>query len=160
MQPITRRLRRLVARPRQRALSERARGGEAGFTLVELLVVLVILGLVMGLVGPRVLGYLSSSRDRTMRLQIESFSAALDLFYLDMGRYPTNPEGLEALVKAPSGAAASRWAGPYLKQARVPEDPWGNAYQYRVPGRAAPYSIVSLGPDGKGGVLTKQADIR
>ena len=145
-----------MTRPRFRNASRADRHGEAGFTLVELLVVLVILGLVMGLVGPRVLGYLSSSRERTSRLQIESFASALDLYYLDMGRYPTNAEGLDALIKAPAGAGA-RWAGPYLKQPKVPEDPWGNSYQYHVPGKSTPYTIVSLGPDGKGGANAQQA---
>jgi general secretion pathway protein G len=123
------------------------RDARGGFTLVELLVVLVILGLIMGLVGPRVLGYLSSSRERTARLQIESFTSALDLFYLDYGRYPTNAEGLDALVHRP--ADGDHWAGPYLKRADVPNDPWGHPYQYHVPGRTAPYAITSLGPDGQ-----------
>lgn len=135
----------LSSRLKTRPGPRRDRAG--GFTLVELLVVLVILGLVMGLVGPRVLGYLSSSRERTARLQIESFASALDLFYLDFGRYPNNNEGLEALVRRP--ADGDRWAGPYLKRADVPNDPWGNPYQYHVPGRNAPYSISSMGPDGK-----------
>ena len=126
-----------------------SRDRRGGFTLVELLVVLVILGLVMGLVGPRVLGYLSSSRERTAHLQIESFKSALDLFYLDFGRYPNNSEGLDALVKRPASGAT--WAGPYLKQANVPNDPWGNPYEYHVPGKTAPFAINSLGPDGKGG---------
>src|SRR5262249_8370998 len=95
---------------------------KAGFTLVEMLVVLVIISLVLGLVGPRVLGYLGESRVKTARLQIESFSSALDLFYLDTGRYPTSAEGLNALVQAPSGVQI--WNGPYLKGARVPTDPW------------------------------------
>lgn len=125
------------------------RDTKGGFTLVELLVVLVILGLVMGLVGPRVLGYLSSSRERTARLQIEGFASALDLFYLDYGRYPTKSEGLDALVHKPG--SGDRWAGPYLKQANVPKDPWGNPYDYHVPGKASPYSITSPGPDGKSG---------
>jgi general secretion pathway protein G len=127
-----------------------ARDRRGGFTLVELLVVLVILGLVMGLVGPRVLGYLSSSRDRTARLQIEAFASALDLFYLDFGRYPTTSEGLDALVHKPS--SSDRWAGPYLKQQSVPKDPWGNLYDYHVPGKAGPYAITSPGPEGHGGV--------
>ena len=133
---------------------KREKGGlrrdtRGGFTLVELLVVLVILGLVMGLVGPRVLGYLSSSRERTAHLQIESFNSALDLYFLDNGRYPTNSEGLEALVRRP--ASEPHWSGPYLKQANVPADPWGNPYAYHVPGKAGPYAITSAGPDGKGG---------
>jgi general secretion pathway protein G len=149
--------RRAPARPQAPA---RSRAQEAGFTLVELLVVLVILGLVMGLVGPRVLGYLSGARERTMRLQIESFAAALDLYYLDLGRYPSNAEGLEALVRAPA-SAGGRWAGPDLKQPKVPEDPWGNPNQYHTPGRTTPYTIVSLGPDGKGGATSQQqADTR
>ena len=123
------------------------RDAKGGFTLVELLVVLVILGLVMGLVGPRVLGYLSSSRERTARLQIEGFASALDLFYLDYGRYPTKSEGLDALVHKPG--SGDRWAGPYLKQANVPKDPWGNPYDYHIPGKTSPYSITSPGPDGK-----------
>lgn len=143
-----------LARLRRR---DARRDTEGGFTLVELLVVLVILGLVMGLVGPRVLGYLSSSRERTAHLQIESFASALDLFYLDYGRYPTNNEGLEALVRRP--ASGEHWAGPYLKQPNVPVDPWGNAYVYHVPGKQTPYAITSLGPDGGHGAAVQHAAI-
>ncbi|TXM95004.1 type II secretion system protein GspG [Methylobacterium sp. WL30] len=126
------------------------RDAQGGFTLVELLVVLVILGLVMGLAGPRVLGYLSSSRDKAAKLQIESFASALDLFYLDNGRYPSTSEGLQSLVQRPP--AAENWSGPYLKQGSVPADPWGHPYEYRTPGKTAPYAILSLGADGvKGG---------
>ncbi|GJD96624.1 type II secretion system major pseudopilin GspG [Methylobacterium iners] len=126
------------------------RDTKGGFTLVELLVVLVILGLVMGLAGPRVLGYLSSSRDKAAKLQIESFAAALDLFYLDNGRYPSTSEGLQSLVQRPP--AAENWSGPYLKQGSVPPDPWGRPYEYRTPGKTAPYAILSLGAEGvKGG---------
>lgn len=146
-----------LAKLRQRQTSPARRDRHGGFTLVELLVVLVILGLVMGLVGPRVLGYLSSSRERTAHLQIESFASALDLFYLDYGRYPTNSEGLVALVKRP--ASGSHWAGPYLKQPNVPVDPWGNPYEYHVPGKDTPYSITSAGPDGKGAAGVQRASI-
>ncbi len=126
------------------------RDAQGGFTLVELLVVLVILGLVMGIAGPRVLGYLSSSRDKAAKLQIESFASALDLFYLDNGRYPSTSEGLQSLVQRPP--AAENWSGPYLKQGNVPADPWGRPYEYRTPGKTAPYTILSLGADGvKGG---------
>lgn len=144
--------------PSSRSLAPTARRDRTGgFTLVELLVVLVILGLVMGLVGPRVLGYLSSSRERAAKLQIESFAAAIDLFFLDNGRYPTTSEGLNALVKAPS--AAGRWGGPYLKQASVPADPWGRPYEYRVPGKTTPYVITSAGADGQKGGASDGADI-
>ena len=136
-----------VTDARRRSAGSGTRDRSAGFTLVELLVVLVILGLVMGLAGPRVLGYLSSSRERTAKLQIESFSSALDLFYLDNGRYPSPSEGLQALVQRP--AAAESWSGPYLKQGVVPMDPWGHPYEYRVPGKTGPYLITSLGPDGQ-----------
>jgi general secretion pathway protein G len=128
-----------------------------GFTLVELLVVLVILGLVMGLVGPRVLNYLTSSRERAASLQISSFKSALDLFFLDTGRYPTASEGLGALVTRPSSVQS--WNGPYLQQAGVPADPWGNPYRYVVPGQNAPYRIVSNGADGQEGGSGSDADI-
>ena len=131
---------------RHRQLSRDTQGG---FTLVELLVVLVILGLVMGLAGPRVLGYLSSSREKAAKLQIESFSSALDLYFLDIGRYPSTSEGLQALVQRPP--AVDSWSGPYLKQAAVPQDPWGRPYEYRAPGKSGPYAILSSGADGQKG---------
>ena len=81
-------------------------------------------------------------------LQIEGFASALDLFYLDYGRYPTNGEGLDVLVHKP--ASGERWGGPYLKQVNVPKDPWGNPYAYHVPGKSGPYAITSAGPDGHG----------
>ena len=125
------------------------RGGQAGFTLVEMLVVITIIGLIMGLVGPRVLGYLSESKVKTAKIQIESLSAALDLFYLDNGRYPAGNEGLNALVQRP--ASASAWNGPYIKTAAVPPDPWGHPYVYKVPGDHAAYEIASYGSAGQEG---------
>jgi general secretion pathway protein G len=131
---------------------------KAGFTLVEMLVVLVIIGLIMGLVGPRVLNYLSDAKTKTAKLQIESFASALDLFYLDAGRYPSTTEGLTALVKKPSGIDV--WNGPYLKGANVPEDPWGHPYAYRAPGqKGSPYDIVSKGADGRDGGTDSAADV-
>ncbi len=121
--------------------------GEAGFTLVEMLVVITIIGLVMGLVGPRVLSYLSDSKLKTARIQIHSLSSALDLYHLDNGRYPTAAEGLGALVQKP--ATAMTWNGPYLSGTLVPNDPWGRAYVYKFPGQHGAYDIVSLGPDGR-----------
>ena len=121
-----------------------------GYTLIELLVVLTIISLIVGLVGPRVLGYLGESRIKTAKLQIESFGSALDLFYVDTGRYPTSSEGLAALAQRP--AAVENWNGPYLKGVRVPLDPWGHAYRYRSPiEHLPPYEIVSDGADGREG---------
>ena len=132
--------------------------GSAGFTLIEMLVVLVIIGLVMGLVGPQVLNYLSDARAKAARLQIEAFGSALDLYFLDVGRYPPANEGLNALVRRPSGIEV--WNGPYLKGGAVPPDPWGRAYVYRAPAERAPYEIVSLGADGNEGGTGSGADIR
>jgi general secretion pathway protein G len=131
--------------------------GESGFTLVEMLVVIAIIGLVMGLVGPRVLSYLGEAKVKAARLQIESFGSALDLFYLDVGRYPSASEGLAGLVERPANAPV--WNGPYLKNASVPADPWGHVYVYRVPGERGPYQIVSFGSDGQEGGTGTAADI-
>jgi len=141
--------------PRARHLL--AGGSQAGFTLIEMLVVLVIIGLIMALVGPRVLGYLSDARTKAARLQIESFSNSLDLYYLDVGRYPTTQEGLIALVKRPSGADV--WNGPYLKGGTVPTDPWRNAYVYASPGSHGAYDLMSYGSDGREGGDGAAADI-
>jgi len=130
----------------------------AGYTLIEILVVLTIISLLLGLVGPRVLNYLGESRVKTTRLQIETFGSALDLFYLDTGRYPTSSEGLDALTQRPSNVAI--WNGPYLKGGRVPADPWGNPYQYRSPvERIPPYEILSYGSDGREGGAGTATDI-
>ena len=128
-----------------------------GFTLVEILVVITIIGLIMGLVGPRVLNYLGESKAKTAKIQIESFSSALDLYYLDVGRYPNTNEGLVALVARPGNAEV--WNGPYLKGAVVPNDPWGHPYVYRSPVERAPYEIVSFGADGQEGGSGTAADI-
>jgi general secretion pathway protein G len=133
------------------------RSGEAGFTLVEILVVITIIGLIMAIVGPRVLNYLGESKVKAAKIQIESFSSALDLFYLDMGRYPVTNDGLTALVQRPGNA--QEWNGPYLKGGVVPNDPWGHAYVYRSPVERAPYEIVSFGADGQEGGTGTAADI-
>mgnify|MGYP001765838393 CR=1 FL=1 len=121
----------------------------AGFTLVEMLVVLVIIGLIIGLVGPRVLNYVGEAKEKTAKIQIESFKSAIDLYYLDTGRYPATADGLGALVKKPGGADG--WNGPYLRGGNVPLDPWGHAYAYRSPAEKAPYEITTLGAQGGGG---------
>jgi len=135
------------------------RGSEAGFTLVEILVVITIIGLIMGLVGPRVLNYLSESKVKAATIQMQSFASALDLYYLDLGRFPSTAEGLGALTQRPGGAA-STWNGPYLKNASVPNDPWGHPYIYRAPGEHGAYDIVSLGADGQQGGTGPAADIK
>jgi general secretion pathway protein G len=129
-----------------------------GFTLVELLVVLAILGLLAGLVGPQVMKFLGSSKTKTAALQIEDLSATLDLYRLEIGRYPSSQEGLEALVSKP--ADAPNWNGPYLKKAAVPKDPWGFDYQYRFPGEHGGFDIWSLGADGQEGGEGEAADIK
>jgi general secretion pathway protein G len=130
---------------------------QSGFTLVEMLVVITIIGLIMGLVGPRVLNYLSESKVKSARIQIQSFASALDLFYLDAGRYPSSAEGLAALVRPTGGVAA--WNGPYLKGNSVPNDPWGKPYVYRSPGEHGAYDLVSFGADGQEGGTGTAADI-
>ena len=131
--------------------------GERGFTLVELLVVITIIALIMGIVGPRVLNYLTESKAKAAKIQIESFASALDLFFLDTGRYPNGSEGLNALVARPGNIAA--WNGPYLKGGLVPPDPWGNSYVYRAPGRNGAYDILSYGADGTEGGTGAGQDI-
>jgi general secretion pathway protein G len=140
-----------------RRAREDARQGERGFTLVEMLVVITIIGLIMGLIGPRVLNYLSESKVKAAKIQMQSFSSALDLFNLDAGRYPSTAEGLAALVRRTPGVEA--WNGPYLKGGNVPNDPWNHPYIYRAPGEHGAYNIVSYGSDGQEGGSGVAADI-
>jgi general secretion pathway protein G len=128
----------------------------AGFTLLELLVVLVIIGLLVGYVAPRYFAQVGKSEVKAARAQIKGLEDALDQYRLDMGRYPATEQGLAALFTQPAGE--ERWQGPYLKKA-VPNDPWGNAYQYREPGEHGEYDLTSLGKDGQPGGTGEAADI-
>lgn len=128
-----------------------------GFTLIELLVVLAILTLLAGLVGPRVLNQLGGAKAKTAAVQIADLDKSLELFKLDVGRYPTSEEGLEALVKRPGNV--SGWTGPYLKGG-LPTDPWGRAYKYANPGPNGGIEILSLGADGAPGGDGENGDIR
>jgi general secretion pathway protein G len=111
----------------------------------------------MGLIGPRVLNYLSESKVKAAKIQLQSFGSALDLFYLDAGRFPSTEEGLTALVQRSPGVAA--WNGPYLKGESVPKDPWNNPYIYRSPGERGAYEIMSYGSDGQEGGSGIAADL-
>ena len=141
----------------RRQARQRNRHGERGFTLVEMLVVITIIGLIMGLIGPRVLNYLGESKVKAAKIQLQSFSSALDLFSLDAGRYPSSAEGLAALVRRAPGVGA--WNGPYLRGGDVPNDPWNHPYVYRAPGQRGAYDIVSFGSDGREGGSGTAADL-
>lgn len=127
-----------------------------GFTLLELLVVIVIIGLLAGYVAPRYFGQVGRSEVQVARSQIEALEKALDQYRLDNRRYPSTEQGLDALVLKP--AAEAKWTGPYLKKA-VPADPWGRAYVYRAPGTRGEFDLYSLGRDGKPGGAGEDADI-
>lgn len=128
-----------------------------GFTLIELLVVLAILGLLAALVGPRVLNQLGGAKTKTAAVQIQDLEQGLELFKLDVGRFPTEAEGLEALVARP--ASATGWNGPYLKKGRVPIDPWGNAYHYDNPGKRGDVDLYTFGADNAPGGEGENADV-
>ncbi len=132
----------------------RVRSRLRGFTLLELLVVLAILGLIATFAAPQVLKWLSGAKSDSARIQIEAVSSAIDLYRLEVGSYPPD---LEALVTKPSGA--DRWDGPYLKKRTVPKDPWGRDYIYRNPGENGPYDLYSLGADGQEGGTGEDADV-
>lgn len=131
-------------------------GWTRGFTLLELLVVIVIIGLLAAYVGPKYFSQLGKSEVTVAKAQIEAFEKALDTFRLDVGRYPTTEEGLAALLNKP--AAAAKWNGPYLKK-DIPQDPWGHAYIYRSPGSKGEFDILSYGKDGQPGGTGDNADI-
>ena len=131
-------------------------GSQVGFTLMELLLVLVIVGLLAAVVGPTLYQRINPAKETAAREQIENFGTALDNFMMDMQRYPSTQEGLKALRTKPDGA--EKWNGPYLKK-EIPNDPWGNPYIYRAPGRSGGYEIVSFGADGREGGEGDNADV-
>jgi general secretion pathway protein G len=142
---------------RGRASSALYPSRQSGFTLIELLVVLAILGLLAAIATPQVVKYLGKAKADTARIEMKNITSALDLFLVDNGRYPTQQEGLKALVEGPGGLAS--WRGPYLKAKGPPADPWGQPYQYRFPGQHSEYDLYSLGADNASGGTGDNEDI-
>jgi general secretion pathway protein G len=132
------------------------RGPQAGFTLLELLVVMVIIGLLAAYVGPQYFSQVGKSEVKAAQAQISALQKALDTYRLEVGRYPTSEQGLAALVTRPQNEA--KWGGPYLQKA-VPPDPWGRPYQYRSPGEHGEFDLYSFGKDGQAGGTGENADI-
>lgn len=130
---------------------------QSGFTLLELLVVLGIIAMLAGIVGPQVMKHLGESKTKAAKVQVEDFSAALDMYKLDMGKYPTSEQGLQALIEAPEGS--KRWNGPYLKKAKMPVDPWLNEYHYASPGTHGKFDLFTYGADDKEGGEGEDQDI-
>ncbi|MEM1153960.1 MAG: type II secretion system major pseudopilin GspG [Pseudomonadota bacterium] len=143
---------------RKRSLHPASVGrGHGGFSLMELLVVLAILALLGGLVGPQLLGAFSGAKTKAAGVQINDFESSLEMYKLDVGRFPSTEEGLQALVVKPSGAAG--WNGPYLRRPRVPLDPWGFEYQYKYPGDRGEIDIFTLGQDNQAGGEGENSDV-
>jgi general secretion pathway protein G len=139
------------------AACEMKRYPARGMTLIEILVVLVLIAVVMGIVGGNFIGKGEKAKADAAKIEIGQISQTLDLYKLEIGRYPTTQEGLQALITAPAGVA--NWNGPYWKKSSVPKDPWGNEYKYQSPASSAPYEIISLGADGKEGGEGPNKDI-
>jgi general secretion pathway protein G len=129
---------------------------ERGFTLIELMIVIIILGLLAALVGPKLFGKVGAAKQKAAKAQIELFGTALDALRLDVGRYPTTDEGLKSLREKPSGM--ENWKGPYLPK-EIPNDPWGKAYVYKSPGEHGDYDIISYGLDGAQGGEGENEDV-
>lgn len=135
--------------------------GAEGFTLIELLVVLVIIGILAGYVGPRIMGHPDDAKRTMASAQIGSLETALESYRLDNGTYPSTEQGLQALIEAPtSGKVPTKWReGGYMKKRKVPTDPWGNAYVYLSPGTHSDFDVISYGADGESGGEGADADI-
>jgi len=131
--------------------------GQGGFTLMELLVVLAILGLLMSLVGPRVLSQLGGAKTKTAAIQIKDLEQSLEMYKLDVGRFPNTEQGLNALVQKPVDVVG--WNGPYLKKSNVPLDPWNRPYTYKYPGEHGEFDIYTYGQDGSPGGEGEDADV-
>ncbi len=134
---------------RRSGSSSSSSAGVRGMTLIEILVVLTLIGIVMGIVGGNYLGQGEKAKAKAAKIEIEQISQTLDLFKLEVGRYPTTQEGLQALITAPTGVA--NWNGPYWKKNTLPKDPWTNEYKYSSPGQHGAYDLWSYGADGKEG---------
>lgn len=130
---------------------------ESGFTLLELLVVLGILAMLAGIVGPQVMKHMGEAKTKSARVQIEDLSATLDMYKLDLGVYPTSEEGLRALIEAPD--SAKRWNGPYLQKSKIPLDPWQQEFHYVSPGEHGKFDLFSLGADNREGGEGEDQDI-
>jgi general secretion pathway protein G len=135
----------------------RARRLAYGMTLIEILVVLVLIGIVMGVVGSNFIGRGEKAKRDAAKIEMGQISQTLELYKIETGRYPSSQEGLQAMIRAPAGV--SNWNGPYWKKGSLPKDPWGNEYKYVAPGHSGPYDIVSLGADGKEGGEGVNSDI-
>ncbi|MEM7426930.1 MAG: type II secretion system major pseudopilin GspG [Pseudomonadota bacterium] len=142
---------------REHQKEDRIRRSQAGFSLLELLVVIGILALLATLVGPRLIGYFSKAKSQTAQIQISNIGSAVELYFLDIGRYPPQEPGLAALVSQPSGV--SKWSGPYLKKKDGLTDPWGRPYLYRFPGENGEFDIYTLGRDGQQGGEGEDGDV-
>jgi len=133
------------------------RRGESGFTLLELLVVLAIMGMLAAIIAPQVIRYLGTSRTQTAKVQIQYVMQGLELFRIDVGRYPSQQEGLVALVNPTP--TAPNWNGPYLKKESAIRDPWGNPYLYQIPGQHGEVDVYSLGQDKAPGGTGEAQDV-
>ncbi|GAB6140491.1 type II secretion system major pseudopilin GspG [Methylosoma difficile] len=138
-------------------MKQNIRTQQTGFTLLELLVVLGIIAMLAGIVGPQVMKHMGESKTKAAKVQIEDLAATLDMYKLDLGRYPSSEEGLSALIESPD--SSKPWNGPYLRKQKVPLDPWQQEYHYVSPGEHGKFDLYSLGADGKEGGEGEDQDL-